>query len=248
MLVFFEQLGRQINHVPAVLAETFISLNACRKLEAKEWPEIKRSKWVDIVKGRRDEEIVWRVPWLGHTKILYKCGDYDYLMLLGESVTAWKRKAHDCKVRSYELQCLFDATSEKLTQSQAHVAELQTKVTALSHSLQMLRNQNTHLELQDSQNENEVLKKQVETLEEMVQECKIKITILEDANEGGDDYWFTRLRNNTARFREQDAWNERIVTQAREVARYVAIREVGPRLMWLIEEVKELGARAEAYA
>ncbi|KAL4280265.1 hypothetical protein GQ457_03G011170 [Hibiscus cannabinus] len=125
MLDFFEQLGRQINPIPAVLAETFISLNACRKLEgirfrgcahllqvwalshfwkiptlvlpnmsspnfsplreflAKEWPEIKRSKWVDIFKDRRDEEIVWRVPWLGRTKILYKCGDYNYLMLLG---------------------------------------------------------------------------------------------------------------------------------------------------------------------
>ncbi|KAL4360959.1 hypothetical protein GQ457_04G018900 [Hibiscus cannabinus] len=35
MLDFFEQLGRQINLVPAVLAETFISLNACRKLEGK---------------------------------------------------------------------------------------------------------------------------------------------------------------------------------------------------------------------
>ncbi|KAL4280686.1 hypothetical protein GQ457_03G014130 [Hibiscus cannabinus] len=125
MLDFFEQLGRQIHPIPAVLAETFISLNACRKLEgirfrgcanllqvwalshfwkiptlvlpnmsslnfsplreflAKEWPEIKMSKWVDIFKDRRDEEIVWRVPWLGRTKILYKCGDYDYLMLLG---------------------------------------------------------------------------------------------------------------------------------------------------------------------
>ncbi|KAL4367586.1 hypothetical protein GQ457_05G010780 [Hibiscus cannabinus] len=41
------------------------------------------SKWVDIFKDRRDEEIVWRVPWLGRTKILYKCGDYNYLMLLG---------------------------------------------------------------------------------------------------------------------------------------------------------------------
>ncbi|KAL4377950.1 hypothetical protein GQ457_02G023960 [Hibiscus cannabinus] len=224
MLDFFEQLGRQINPIPAVLAETFISLNACQKLEgirfrgcahllqvwalshfwkiptlvlpnmsspnfsplreflAKEWPEIKRSKWVDIFKDRRYEEIVWRVPWLGRTKILYKCGDYDYLMLLdlrktpkqweedikqavaeererdrrevetykrmvldekdkgkraaekskrafeGESVTAWKRKAHDCKVRSYELQSVFDATSEKLTQSQAHLDELQTKI------------------------------------------------------------------------------------------------------------------------
>ncbi|KAL4326397.1 hypothetical protein GQ457_11G025490 [Hibiscus cannabinus] len=125
MLDFFEQLGRQINPIRAVLAETFISLNACRKLEgirfrgcahllqvwalshfwkiptlvlpnmsspnfsplreflAKEWPEIKRGKWVDIFKDRRDEEIVWRVPWLGRTKILYKCGDYNYLMLLG---------------------------------------------------------------------------------------------------------------------------------------------------------------------
>ncbi|KAK8601473.1 hypothetical protein V6N12_051306 [Hibiscus sabdariffa] len=63
----------------------------------------------------------------------------------GKQVT--KRKAHNNKICSYELQSLFDETNEKLTQCQAHVAELQAKVVALSHSLHMLWNQNTYLEL-----------------------------------------------------------------------------------------------------
>ncbi|KAL4290333.1 hypothetical protein GQ457_14G002010 [Hibiscus cannabinus] len=53
-------------------------------------------------KVRRDEEIMWRVPWLGYTKVMYKCVDYDWLMLLDVQTinNSWKhcyfmRVVHD---------------------------------------------------------------------------------------------------------------------------------------------------------
>ncbi|KAL4382895.1 hypothetical protein GQ457_15G021120 [Hibiscus cannabinus] len=97
-----------------------------------------------------------------------------------------------------------------------------------------------------NKSENEALKKQVEALGEMVQECKIKITFLEDANEEGNDYWFTRLRNNAMKFQKQDEWNKMIVSQVQGVAQHVVmlakeavalrpyirlLRDLGPRLM-----------------
>ncbi|KAL4278562.1 hypothetical protein GQ457_03G022650 [Hibiscus cannabinus] len=37
-----------------------LNFSPLREFLAKEWPKIKRSKWVDIFKDRRDERIVWR--------------------------------------------------------------------------------------------------------------------------------------------------------------------------------------------
>ncbi|KAK8624727.1 hypothetical protein V6N13_089614 [Hibiscus sabdariffa] len=61
----------------------------------------------------------------------------------------------------------------------------------------------------------------------------------------------------------EDEWNQMIVSQAQGIAQHVVVLakevaaprpyikplgEVGLRLMWLIEEIKELGTQAEAYA
>ncbi|MFQ6624709.1 hypothetical protein Gotur_003320 [Gossypium turneri] len=60
----FERLDKRVTPVPVILAETFRSLNACRK-------------------AGKEEDIEWRAPWLLPDEILYRCGDFDWVPLLG---------------------------------------------------------------------------------------------------------------------------------------------------------------------
>ncbi|MBA0634696.1 hypothetical protein Godav_029412 [Gossypium davidsonii] len=58
----FNRLDKRVTPVPIILAETFRSLNGCRKAE---------------------EDIEWRALWLLLDEILYRCGDFDWVPLLG---------------------------------------------------------------------------------------------------------------------------------------------------------------------
>ncbi|KAL4383738.1 hypothetical protein GQ457_15G000010 [Hibiscus cannabinus] len=121
----FNQLEHGINPVPAILAETFISLNACRELErgrfrgctpmlmvrikslfwktpktvlpgigsmyfsplkeflVEQWEEVDPSKWVEAFRNLQEQDLVWRTPWLRTRSFLYRCYEYNWLMLLG---------------------------------------------------------------------------------------------------------------------------------------------------------------------
>ncbi|MBA0754535.1 hypothetical protein Gogos_022025 [Gossypium gossypioides] len=57
----FDRLSKGVTPVPAILTETFRSLNACR---------------------RADEDVEWRAPWMILDEILYQCGDFDWVPLL----------------------------------------------------------------------------------------------------------------------------------------------------------------------
>ncbi|MBA0878652.1 hypothetical protein Goshw_023999, partial [Gossypium schwendimanii] len=58
----FDRLSKGVTPISAILAETFRSLNACR---------------------RADQYVEWKAPWLILNKILYWCGDFDWVPLLG---------------------------------------------------------------------------------------------------------------------------------------------------------------------
>ncbi|MBA0787536.1 hypothetical protein Gotri_025588, partial [Gossypium trilobum] len=60
----FYRLDKRVTPVSVILAETFRSLNACRK-------------------AGEEENIKWRAPWLLPEEILYRCGDFDWVPLLG---------------------------------------------------------------------------------------------------------------------------------------------------------------------
>ncbi|KAE8691542.1 DNA-repair protein UVH3, putative isoform 1 [Hibiscus syriacus] len=121
----FEQLPKKINPASAILAETFRSVNACRKLGGgrfsgctqllyvwvrshfwrtekvsyrrfntdysplkefleQEWPkEIKKDMWINAFRNLQNNDIVWRAPWQIQREFFYKCGDYNWIMLLG---------------------------------------------------------------------------------------------------------------------------------------------------------------------
>ncbi|KAG8474234.1 hypothetical protein CXB51_033589 [Gossypium anomalum] len=116
----FDRLGKQNTLVPAILAETFRSLNACRKVgegrfigcaqlllvwfhshfwkvdkvpcrvffkgysplkEAAATPrrdDITEERWIEILQNLREEDIMWKAPWMTPSEILYRCGSFDW--------------------------------------------------------------------------------------------------------------------------------------------------------------------------
>ncbi|MBA0574918.1 hypothetical protein Golob_024611, partial [Gossypium lobatum] len=76
----FDQLDKGITPVPAILAETFRSLNACQRAgEAIPMRDnISVEKWMAILQNLQEEDIEWRVPWLLPDEILYRYGDFDW--------------------------------------------------------------------------------------------------------------------------------------------------------------------------
>ncbi|MBA0753929.1 hypothetical protein Gogos_021624, partial [Gossypium gossypioides] len=60
----FDRLDKRVSSVPVILAETFKSLNAYRRAE-------------------EEEDIEWRAPWLLPDETLYRCGDFNWVPLIG---------------------------------------------------------------------------------------------------------------------------------------------------------------------
>ncbi|KAG8501108.1 hypothetical protein CXB51_003190 [Gossypium anomalum] len=86
----FDRLDKGTTPIPVILAETFRSLNACRRagegrfigyaqlllvwFHSHFW-KVEKNLWV--------EDIEWRAPWLIPDAILYRCGDFDWVPLAG---------------------------------------------------------------------------------------------------------------------------------------------------------------------
>ncbi|MFQ6668041.1 hypothetical protein Gotur_033852, partial [Gossypium turneri] len=81
----FNRLDKRVTLVPTILAETFRSLNACRKeiVAAPRRDDISEEKWMAILQNLQEEDIEWRALWLLPDEILYRCGDFDWVPLLG---------------------------------------------------------------------------------------------------------------------------------------------------------------------
>ncbi|XP_012482798.1 uncharacterized protein LOC105797359 [Gossypium raimondii] len=121
----FDRFDKGVTPVPAILAETFRSLNECRRVgegrfigcaqlllawfhshfrkvdkfsyrvfsetysPLKEIVEIPmqdgalEERWIAILLNLQEEDIEWRAPWLLSDEILYRCGDFDWVPLLG---------------------------------------------------------------------------------------------------------------------------------------------------------------------
>ncbi|MFQ6654392.1 hypothetical protein Gotur_025404, partial [Gossypium turneri] len=121
----FDRLDKRVTPVPVILAETFRSLNACRRtgegrsigcaqlllawFHSHFWKvdkvsyqvfsesysplkeivatsrrdDIMEEKWMAIFQNLQEENIKWRAPWLLPDEILYRCGDFDWVPLLG---------------------------------------------------------------------------------------------------------------------------------------------------------------------
>ncbi|MBA0785108.1 hypothetical protein Gotri_025297, partial [Gossypium trilobum] len=81
----FDRLDKRVTPVTAILAETFRSLNACRKAgeATPRRDDILEEKWMTILQNLQEEDIEWRAYWLLPNEILYRCSDFDWVPLLG---------------------------------------------------------------------------------------------------------------------------------------------------------------------
>ncbi|KAL1091926.1 hypothetical protein V6Z11_D07G190100 [Gossypium hirsutum] len=121
----FDRLDKKVTPIPAILAETFRSLSACRKtgegrfigcaqlllawFHSRFWKvdkvsyqifsenysplkeivatpmrdDISKEKWMAILQNLQEEDVEWRAPWLLPDEILYRCGSFDWVPLLG---------------------------------------------------------------------------------------------------------------------------------------------------------------------
>ncbi|KAG8489893.1 hypothetical protein CXB51_015947 [Gossypium anomalum] len=122
---FFDRLGKQNTPVPAILAETFRFLNACRRagegrfigcaqlllvwfhshfwkvdkvpyrLFFKDYSPLKEAaatpmrdviteeRWIEILQNLREEDVMWKAPWMTPSEILYRCGSFDWVPIPG---------------------------------------------------------------------------------------------------------------------------------------------------------------------
>ncbi|KAL1120467.1 hypothetical protein V6Z11_D01G168000 [Gossypium hirsutum] len=95
----FGRLDKGVTPVPAILAETFRSLSTLDKVSYQVFSEnysplkeivatprrddISREKWMAILQNLQEEDIEWKAPWLLPDEILYRCGNFDWVPLLG---------------------------------------------------------------------------------------------------------------------------------------------------------------------
>ncbi|MFQ6636635.1 hypothetical protein Gotur_012777 [Gossypium turneri] len=45
--------------------------------------DISEEKWMAILQNLQDEDVEWRAPWMIPDEILYQCGDFNWVLLLG---------------------------------------------------------------------------------------------------------------------------------------------------------------------
>ncbi|MFQ6652165.1 hypothetical protein Gotur_024158 [Gossypium turneri] len=94
----FDRLDKKVTPIPAILAETFRSLSVDKvsyRVFSKNYSPLKeivatprtddisKEKWIAILQNLREEDIEWRAPWLLPDEILYRCGSFDWVPLLG---------------------------------------------------------------------------------------------------------------------------------------------------------------------
>jgi len=52
-------------------------------LEKKWEPDMTQDQWIQKFRNIQSEEIVWRVPWIVPSSFVYKCGDFEWVPLIG---------------------------------------------------------------------------------------------------------------------------------------------------------------------
>ncbi|MFQ6659578.1 hypothetical protein Gotur_028428 [Gossypium turneri] len=83
----FDRLDKRVTPVSVILAETFQSLNACRRVGESRFIRCAQLllAWFHshFWKVDKEEDVEWRAPWLLPDEILYRCGGFDWVPLIG---------------------------------------------------------------------------------------------------------------------------------------------------------------------
>ncbi|XP_040944256.1 uncharacterized protein [Gossypium hirsutum] len=76
----FDRLDKRVTPVP-VFSESYSPLKEIVATSRRN--DIIEEKWMAIFQNLQEENVEWRAPWLLPDKILYRCGDFDWVPLLG---------------------------------------------------------------------------------------------------------------------------------------------------------------------
>ncbi|KAL1162307.1 hypothetical protein V6Z11_A07G192500 [Gossypium hirsutum] len=121
----FHRLNKRVTSVPAILAETFRSLGACRKAGAGRFVgcaqlllawfyshfrlidkvvsrvffedysplkdivasirrvDVPEENWIALLQNLQSKDVEWRAPWMIPGEVLYRCGSFNWVPLLG---------------------------------------------------------------------------------------------------------------------------------------------------------------------
>ncbi|XP_016667610.1 uncharacterized protein [Gossypium hirsutum] len=94
----FHRLSKRVTSGPAILAETFRSLNAywvvcwvffedyssLKDIAAStRRVDIPEENWIALLQNLQSKDVKWRAPWMIPGEILYRCGSFDWVPLLG---------------------------------------------------------------------------------------------------------------------------------------------------------------------
>ncbi|KAG8472582.1 hypothetical protein CXB51_034382 [Gossypium anomalum] len=79
----FHRLSKGVTSVPAILAETFRSLGTCRKAGEGRRVDVPEENWIALLQNLQLKDVEWRAPWMFPGEILYRCGSFDWVPLLG---------------------------------------------------------------------------------------------------------------------------------------------------------------------
>ncbi|MBA0755412.1 hypothetical protein Gogos_021667, partial [Gossypium gossypioides] len=87
----FDRLDKRVTPVPAILKVDNVSYQVFSEnysplkeiVATPRIDDISEEKWMAILQNLREEEVEWRAPWLLLDEILYRCGDFDWVLQLG---------------------------------------------------------------------------------------------------------------------------------------------------------------------
>ncbi|MBA0730222.1 hypothetical protein Golax_023116 [Gossypium laxum] len=81
----FDRLDKRVTPVPTILAETFRSLSACRSTGEGRFIGCAQLLlvWFHSHFWKVDKVSYRKAPWMVPNEILYRCGDFDLVPLLG---------------------------------------------------------------------------------------------------------------------------------------------------------------------
>ncbi|PPD70615.1 hypothetical protein GOBAR_DD32507 [Gossypium barbadense] len=163
----------------------------------------------------------------------------------------WERKFQEMQMRN-------EALEKSLLDSQREKSELKDRVTELERSLHQYRNRNAAIELKASLSKIEEMKKRIEELETVLQNCEIQIKYLK-ANESHNK---EQLHYFQSQVRSRDHLMEEAVVQIRGVADHMQTLAVqadmlsvkyelelgqGQELALLLRRIRVLGTRVKSY-
>ncbi|KAA3467596.1 coiled-coil domain-containing protein 102A-like protein [Gossypium australe] len=133
--------------------------------------------------------------------------DLDKIKEENNRADQWKKKFQDARVRE-------DALKRDLIESQNKKVGMKARVAELEKSLHQYCTRNSAIELKVSLNKIEELKGKIRELEAALQNCELRVELLETNNE----HWKEQLQRSQCQIKDKDYIMGEAVSQVREVA------------------------------